>query len=359
MAENTYTNAVLMDLFIIHGQCNKIISRTCRKFNEKYPNLPQINNRKFIRIQNNFVNFGSSLTAPKNMLKPVTSDEVNEVNVLAYFHANPQSSIRRAEQDLNVPYSSVQRILANHKMHNYKLTKVQALMPQDCPQRMEFCERLFVHIQEDPNFLKKVIWTDESKFSREGIYNARNRHYWATENPHVTREAGFQVRFSFNVFCMLMDNKISYVIYDEKLTSRKYLDILKTAVEDFTDSLPIDKYLSSWYQLDGAPAHCTQEVSMELDRLFEDRWIRRLGPWNWPPRSPDITPLDFYLWGTLKDKVYNQTPIQNREELERRVIQAIENLDPLEIRNATTNAVHRRIRKCLEVNGQRFEHLLK
>lgn len=152
---NNYTNAVLMDLFFIHGQCYKNISRTCREFNAKYPNLPQMNNRKFIRVQNNFIHFGSSLKAPKNLPRPVTSDEVNEINVLAYFHANPQQSIRSAVQDLGLSYSSVQRILANHKMHDYKFTRVQALKPQDCPQRAEFCEMLLVHTQEDPNFLKK------------------------------------------------------------------------------------------------------------------------------------------------------------------------------------------------------------
>lgn len=155
-----------------------------------------------------------------------------------------------------------------------------------------------------------------------------------------------------------MDDKIKYYIYDGKLNSRKYLDIIRTIVEDFLDNLSIEKYRTCWYQLDGAPPHCTHEISMELDRLFDDRWIRRLGPWNWPPRSPDLTPLDFYLWGTLKDRVY-KTPVHNREELERRVIQEIENLDPAEIRAATTNVVHRRIQKCLEVNGLHFEQLLQ
>jgi len=28
------------------------------------------------------------------------------------------------------------------------------------------------------------------------------------------------------------------------------------------------------------------------------------GAVQFPPRSPDLTPLDFYLWGTLKDVVY-------------------------------------------------------
>jgi hypothetical protein len=29
-------------------------------------------------------------------------------------------------------------------------------------------------------------------------------------------------------------------------------------------------------------------------------------PVAWPPRSPDLTPSDFFLWGCVKDQVYSQ-----------------------------------------------------
>ena len=28
----------------------------------------------------------------------------------------------------------------------------------------------------------------------------------------------------------------------------------------------------------------------------------------WPPRSPDLTPPDFYLWGAMKNKIYCRNP---------------------------------------------------
>jgi hypothetical protein len=34
------------------------------------------------------------------------------------------------------------------------------------------------------------------------------------------------------------------------------------------------------------------------------RWIGRGGSITWPPRSPDLTPLDFFLWGYAKNIVY-------------------------------------------------------
>ena len=37
-------------------------------------------------------------------------------------------------------------------------------------------------------------------------------------------------------------------------------------------------------------------------------WIDRRGPIDWPARSPDLTPMDFFFWGVLEDKVYSQKP---------------------------------------------------
>ncbi|KAJ8958133.1 hypothetical protein NQ318_006070, partial [Aromia moschata] len=44
-----------------------------------------------------------------------------------------------------------------------------------------------------------------------------------------------------------------------------------------------------------------------------DEAKRRDGPILWPPRSPDLTILDFYLWGRLKQYVYRE-PLENDEE---------------------------------------------
>lgn len=39
-------------------------------------------------------------------------------------------------------------------------------------------------------------------------------------------------------------------------------------------------------------ASCSEKVSKDLFEIFEVRWFRRLGPWNWHARSPDLTRLD-------------------------------------------------------------------
>ena len=38
------------------------------------------------------------------------------------------------------------------------------------------------------------------------------------------------------------------------------------------------------------------------------RRISKKNDYHWPPRSPDLTPLDFYLWGYLKSKLHIDKP---------------------------------------------------
>jgi hypothetical protein len=52
---------------------------------------------------------------------------------------------------------------------------------------------------------------------------------------------------------------------------------------------------SIWFQQNGAPPHYGVNVRRFLDNQFERRWIGRRGPMEWPPRSPDLTPLDFFF----------------------------------------------------------------
>ncbi|PNF41080.1 hypothetical protein B7P43_G06220 [Cryptotermes secundus] len=61
-------------------------------------------------------------------------------------------------------------------------------------------------------------------------------------------------------------------------------------------------------QQDGAPPHWGLQVRAFLDRTFLGRWIGRDGPMPWPPRSPDITLLELFLWGCAKSSLF-RTPV--------------------------------------------------
>jgi hypothetical protein len=58
---------------------------------------------------------------------------------------------------------------------------------------------------------------------------------------------------------------------------------------------------------------------------FPGRWVGRDGPISWHPRSPDITPLDFFLWGYVKDIIY-KTPVTSHDEMKLRIVATIETI---------------------------------
>ena len=81
-----------------------------------------------------------------------------------------------------------------------------------------------------------------------------------------------------------------------------------------------------YFQQDWATCHTSGEIIGLLREKFPSRVISRNGYYNWPPRSCDLTPLDFFHWGHVKDKVYADAPqsIQKLKEKIRAVIDEIE-----------------------------------
>ncbi|GFV93103.1 uncharacterized protein TNCV_2551941 [Trichonephila clavipes] len=63
-----------------------------------------------------------------------------------------------------------------------------------------------------------------------------------------------------------------------------------------------------WFQQDDATCHTARAPIDLLKDTFSDRLISRFGPVNWPPRSCDLTPLDYFLWGYVKSLVYADKP---------------------------------------------------
>ena len=63
-----------------------------------------------------------------------------------------------------------------------------------------------------------------------------------------------------------------------------------------------------WFQQDDARCHTAEATLDVLRHVFEDRSISRRADAVWLARSCDLTPLDYYLWGAIKDKCYADKP---------------------------------------------------
>ncbi|GFW76411.1 putative LOC100569746 [Trichonephila clavipes] len=82
-----------------------------------------------------------------------------------------------------------------------------------------------------------------------------------------------------------------------------------------------------WFQQDGATCHTARATIDLLKDTFGDRLISGFGLVNWPPRSCDLTPLDYFLWGYVKSLVYAAKP-QTLDHLEENIRRVIADIRP-------------------------------
>ena len=68
-----------------------------------------------------------------------------------------------------------------------------------------------------------------------------------------------------------------------------------------------------WFQQNGATPHTTSAVFDWIKETFEDRVVSLKTQYAWTPHSPDLSLLDFYLWGFLKDRAYKPSPTTLKE----------------------------------------------
>jgi len=77
---------------------------------------------------------------------------------------------------------------------------------------------------------------------------------------------------------------------------------------------------------------------------------------EWPRRSPDLSILDFFLWGFTKDDVYKTRPL-NVDDLKQRIREACRRVTP-EMLQDVRAAFMELIQLCAEHDGGHVEHLI-
>jgi hypothetical protein len=107
-----------------------------------------------------------------------------------------------------------------------------------------------------------------------------------------------------------------------------------------------------WYMHDGAPAHFSRAVRDVLNITYHNQWTGREGPTAWPPCSPDLDPLDFYLWEHLKTFVY-AAPVDHC------IVDACQTIcNYFVIFEWMRWSMIRHVKACSESHGGHFGHLL-
>lgn len=215
-------------------------------------------------------------------------------------------------------------------------------------------------MDDDPDYLQSIWFSDEATFFVSGEVNRHNFRYWAPENPNWHREAPLHSQ-KVTVWAAMSRFGIlgPYFFPDDATVNwESYLMLLGEFEFDLRSKFPA-AFQQVVFQQDGAPPHWKLEVRAWLNHHFP-RWIGRDSPYaRWPPRSPDLTPSDYFLWGYIKSKVYhNENPVANLNELKNRIGHAFREV-PLDMVARAIDNYPIRLQACWLNNGQHIEILLK
>lgn len=346
------------DIIYVYGFTDGNESEAVREYERRFPNRRVPDRRVFSRT---FRRLRESGTVAHNRIErrtaTSTSADMNQ-RIIAIVRANPDLSIRRVAARLEVSTMRVWRVLHREGLYPYHHIPVHGLQEGDAERRLEFCSWMMERDLDDSRFIKRILWTDESQFTRDGITNFHNVHTWAEENPHVKQETSFQQRFSVNVWAGIVGNTlVGPYILPQILNGEIYKEFLEETLPELLEEIPLNVRQSMYYQHDGAPAHSTTRVKELLNSKYPERWIGRNGPISWPARSPDLSPLDFYFWGVMKEDVYSR-PINNRAELITRIGEAAIRIRERMSTTDLPNGIRRRLFYCILNDGGHSEHLL-
>jgi hypothetical protein len=283
----------------------------------------------------------------------MTEEKIDEIRQIC--ENSPQSSVRVVAQASSSPSTTVYRIMTEHLLLKpYKMQFLQQLYEEDFQDRVEMCEKL-IPMLEDAGNKEKFFFSDEATFYLNGLVNKHNVRYWSQDNPHATIETVMKSP-KLNVWCAMSENRlIGPFFFDcDTVSGENYLSMLQDFWIPEVRRLHILR--SIIFQQDGAPAHWYGKVRQLLHNMFPNRWVGRDGPIRWAPRSPDLTPLDFFLWGYLKDNVY-KTSMKDLNELKARIANEIRMISKETLCNVFSNIL-KRMHMCISVKGDHFEQLM-
>lgn len=330
-------------------------------FTQRFPDRRPPSNMTIHRNVAKYLANGTSLNLnkirsgrPRSARTPENIEAVRELLL-----DQPTVSVRR--NPLALSRATFNRIVKNDiKWHPFKMHIRHELKERDFARRLNFC-RWFLERCYNHRFLYNVIIGDEATFSLNGKVNNHNvRMYAPKGDPPSFNYDVNNGRQKVTVWAGMCGNGtlLGPFFFEGNVTGRVYLELFNENIfPALIRSYGIDQndlINNLWWAQDGAPAHRTIVVRNRLSRVFGRRVIAIGHEVEWPARSPDLTPCDYFLWGYLKSKVFS-TPPENIEILRQRIVENCQELRQTDFIFKAHRSMRERARLCIDRNGQHVE----
>ena len=270
-------------------------------------------------------------------------------NVKDRLLASPKKSLHQLSRESGLSRSTCQHAAKKAKLHAYRISMVHELKEPDQVKRVAYCRWFQTLLKENPGILDYTWFSDEAWFYLSGYVNSQNSRIWASENPDAIHEEPPHSE-KIGVWCgMSRQCIIGPIFFDGTITTAVYMEIFNTFVNQLDD----EELSSGYFQQDGMTSH-TSHASMAKIQSFFGNCVISKG--LRPPRSPDLTPPDSFLWGYLKGRVYQNKP-WTIDTLKANITEEIQAVTADVLARTFQNMAHW-VQSCLEANGGHFQHML-
>ena len=192
--------------------------------------------------------------------------------------------------------------------------------------RIERAASLLEKFRRNPRMIERAVFQDESDFPLQVPLNNQNdRVYYKGTKKDVPDQNLFHPSNRQSVKVMvsaaLTWHGVSKPIFVNqkglKVNAKNYCNHLKKELFPAIRKVyPREDWI---YIQDGATSHTSNLVQNFLEETIPRRYVKK---GQWPPKSPDSNPLDYYFWSKVKDKVYENRlnkPFNSEEEMMKRI----------------------------------------
>ncbi len=237
-------------------------------------------------------------------------------------HTHPQT----IADDLSVSYSSVQRMVKRSELNQFKRVDGPQMNEATRERRVNRAAGLSQKFGKNSRMIERAVFQDESSFPLQIPTNKQNNRVYyrgkksdvPVENLcHESNSQSKKVMVSAALTWHGVTKPFFVNANGVKVDGPTYLRHLKKELfPAIRKTYPREDWI---FVQDGAPSHSSNLVQDFLRENLHRRHVRKE---DWPPKSPDTNPLDFYFWSRVKRKVYegrHNRPFKNEDEMIRRI----------------------------------------
>ena len=280
-----------------------------------------------------------------------------------------RSSCRKHNLPIQMSKSSFNRGVKLLHFHPYKLQRRHILNPGDKVKRVTMARHVLQKNTSNPNWLANLWMSDEAVFSLNGNVNSKNIICYSESRGgrpedftiDTTKHAASVMPWA----CVSGDGrKLELQFFDPEtvdgervgtMNGPRYYKLMRYKAIPQIKQLNNGSLDGQTWQQDGARPHWSEQNLAFLQGQFGVNTLAlgaaRWGGGEWAPHSPDLSVLDFCLWGCMKYHVFQHPMPTTKAFLKEKIIRVWdEKITPDLIQRAFQGFI-RRCQKVLANNG--------